>query len=65
MMTRIALLLAAALALQESVSAPPAALGLDPYYRKHLDAGGLPVVGSEKVPDAALVEARAIVARMT
>jgi hypothetical protein len=65
MMTRIALLLAAALALQDAVSAPPAALALDPFYKKHLDAGGLPVVGSEKVPDAALVEARAIVARMT
>lgn len=65
MMTRLALMLAAALALQEAVAAPPAALGLDPFYKKHLDAGGLPVVGSEKVPDAALLEARAIVARMT
>jgi hypothetical protein len=65
MMIRWVLVASAALALQDSVAAPPASLGLDPFYKKHLDAAGLPVVGSDKVPDAALVEARTIVVHMT
>ncbi len=44
-----------------SVTAPPASLGLDPFYRKHADAHGIPVVSSDKVPDAALLMARDIV----
>jgi hypothetical protein len=44
-----------------SVTAPPAALELDPFYRKYTDAHGIPVVTSEKVPDAALLMARDIV----
>jgi hypothetical protein len=48
----------------EVVGAPPAKLGLAPFYEKYLDAGGVPVVSSEKVPDAALIEAQAILARM-
>jgi hypothetical protein len=32
-------------------------LKLSPFYKKHADAGGLPVLSSEKVSDAALVEA--------
>src|SRR5262245_56142063 len=43
---------------------PPAALGLDPFYKKWVDAHGLPVVSSSRVPDAALLEARAIVLHM-
>lgn len=62
MMSRILLV---AVLLQDAVGAPPAELKLDPFYAKHLDAGGLPVVGSSAVPDAALVEARSIVLRMT
>ena len=34
---------------------PPTALGLDPFYAKYVDAGGIPVVSSADVPDAALV----------
>lgn len=64
-MTRSALVLVAALLLQDAVKAPPASLDLDPFYKKHLDAGGLPIVSSEKVPDLALREAQAIVLRMT
>jgi hypothetical protein len=44
-----------------TLSPPPAALGLDPFYAKYLDAGGIPVVGSARVPDAALAKAREIV----
>jgi hypothetical protein len=39
------------------VTAPPAALGLDPFYTKYVSAHGLPVVGSAKVSDHALREA--------
>lgn len=35
------------------VTEPPAALGLDPFYTKHVD-GALPVVGSSEVSDEAL-----------
>ncbi len=41
------------LALPGCRPAAPPALGLDPFYKNHLDAGGLPIVSSEKVPDAA------------
>lgn len=50
---------------QDRVGPPPGSLNLSPFYRKHVSAGGLPVVGSEKVSDDALLEAKAIVLRMT
>lgn len=40
------------------VTAPPARLGLDGFYRKYVDADGIPVVSSENVRDRALLEAR-------
>ncbi len=43
------------------ITAPPADLGLDPFYKKYTDAFGIPVVSSEKVDDAALLIARDIV----
>jgi hypothetical protein len=43
------------------VGAPPDSLKLSPFYRKYTDAFGIPIVSSEKVPDAALVMARDIV----
>jgi hypothetical protein len=46
------------------VAPPPAALGLDPFYRQHVDAAGIPVVGSARVPPAALLAARDIVTAM-
>lgn len=47
-----------------SVATPPSALGLDPFYRQHVDAAGIPVVGSARVPAAALLAARDIVTAM-
>jgi hypothetical protein len=47
-----------------SVTAPPADLALDPFYRKYADAHGIPIVTSDKVPDAALLMARDIVTFM-
>jgi hypothetical protein len=42
----------------------PADLGVSPFYRKYVDALGIPVLASEKVPDAALLVARDIVNAM-
>ncbi|MDC7683447.1 glycoside hydrolase [Asticcacaulis sp. BYS171W] len=59
------ILLAAALVATPAVAAnigqPPTALKLDPFYRKYLNAGGIPVIGSDKVPDTAMWAARDIV----
>lgn len=46
---------------QAMIYAPPAALKLDPFYKKYADANGIPVVSSAKTPDAALLIARDIV----
>jgi hypothetical protein len=40
---------------------PPRSLDLDPFYAKSVDAGGIPVTASARVPDAALLAARDIV----
>lgn len=45
-------------------TAPPAALKLDPFYKKYVDAGGLPLVGSDKVPDTAFAQAYYVIANM-
>ncbi len=42
----------------------PASLGVSPFYKKYVDAQGIPVLSSEKVPDAALLVARDIVNSM-
>lgn len=42
----------------------PGSLGLDPFYQKYVDANGIPVVSSEKVPDAALLVMRDIINTM-
>ncbi|MGM9510342.1 DUF5018 domain-containing protein [Larkinella sp. GY13] len=46
------------------VSSVPAELNLNSFYKKYLDASGIPIVSSEKVPDAALVQARNIINQM-
>ena len=43
---------------------PPPSLGLDPYYGKYLDAGGVAIVSSLRVPDQALLSARNILNEM-
>lgn len=43
------------------VGPPPASLGLDPFYAKHLDAGGIPVVSSARVQDSTLQVARELI----
>lgn len=46
------------------IVAPPPALGLAVFYRKHLDAAGVPVVASAVASDASLRAACRIVVRM-
>lgn len=41
-----------------------ASLKLSPFYKKYVDANGFPVLGSEKVQDAAMLEAARIVNKM-
>jgi hypothetical protein len=43
--------------------APPASVTTDPFYGKYLDATGMPVLGSARAQDAALVKACIIVVR--
>ncbi|WP_437725500.1 hypothetical protein [Sorangium sp. So ce861] len=47
-----------------SVSEVPSELGLDPFYKKYVDASGIPIVSSERPPDAALLRACSVVVRM-
>ncbi|XXY23068.1 hypothetical protein WME88_25985 [Sorangium sp. So ce216] len=42
----------------------PSELGLDPFYKKYIDAMGIPVISSEMTPDAALLRACSVVVRM-
>ncbi len=47
-----------------AVTAPPPKLKADPFYKKYVDAYGLPVLSSEKVNDYALREAGFLVTEM-
>jgi hypothetical protein len=46
------------------IAPPPAALALDPFYTKNIDAVGIPISASDKVPDDAMLAARRIVVAM-
>ena len=46
------------------VTAPPPELKVDPFYKKYVDAYGLPILSSEKVNDYALREAGFLVTEM-
>ncbi len=46
------------------ITHPPAALNTDPFYKKCLSVGGLPVLSSERVSDAALREAAYLIKHM-
>jgi hypothetical protein len=52
----LALLAGRAAAADAAVTAPPAALKLDPFYKKYVSAHGLPIVASGAVDDHALLE---------
>ncbi|MHA6724091.1 glycoside hydrolase [Sphingomonas sp. RS2018] len=59
------LLLSAATSASDRIGAPPAALRVDPFYTRHVEARGIPILSSDKVPHAALAAARSIVLGMT
>src|SRR5262245_49374954 len=42
----------------------PESLGVSPFYKKYVDAMGIPVISSERVPDDALLVARDIINTM-
>ena len=56
--------LRAAVSALAPITPPPVELKLDPFYRKYLSPGGMPIVSSEKVNDYALREAAFIVDRL-
>ena len=47
-----------------AVGQPPKTLKLNPFYEKYIDADGIPIVSSAKVPDEALVTAADVVSSM-
>jgi hypothetical protein len=47
------------------ITTPPAILKLDPFYKKYIDANGIPILSSWRVPDSALMQARKVVTFMT
>src|SRR5262245_44154558 len=47
-----------------TVGKPPAELKLDPFSEKYASPGGIPVIGSKKVPDEAIVMAADLVGNM-
>ncbi len=49
---------------QPKVTAPPESRKIPSFYKKHVDCGGLPIVSSDKVSDAALFEAAKLVDKM-
>jgi alpha-glucosidase len=48
-----------------AVVTPPAELGLPPFYKKYVNANGIPITGSYKVPDRAFWSARKIILFLT
>ena len=52
---------AQAISERSMVTEPPPSFGLDTFYKKYVDAAGIPIVSSGKVPDSAIFTAREIV----
>jgi alpha-glucosidase len=47
------------------ITTPPVNLNLDPFYKKYVDANGIPITSSWRVPDKALLKAQNIIVYMT
>lgn len=47
------------------VTVPPTELNLAPFYKKYLNANGIPIVSSWRLPDSAMVKAWEIISFMT
>ncbi|MGH8437065.1 MAG: hypothetical protein ACRERX_21980 [Pseudomonas sp.] len=50
--------------MKAAIGPVPDSLGVSPFYKKYVDAMGIPVISSEKVPDDALFVARDIINTM-
>lgn len=62
----LSILLPMGMSAQEAkVTAPPASMNLNPFYTKYLDANGIAIISSWRVPDSAMYKAREIVLFMT
>jgi len=48
----------------QNITVPPGGMHLDTFYRKYIDAGGIPVISSSNVSDSALFTARSIITYM-
>ena len=48
----------------DPLGSPPRSLGLDAFYEKYLDAGGIPILSASDVPDEALHRAKDIIGEM-
>lgn len=46
------------------ITAPSADMGFDPFYKKYLNAKGIPVISSQRVPDEALFRVRKTILMM-
>ena len=49
---------------EDEVGLPPSSLGLNSFYKKYIDADGIPVISSEMVPDEALLKVKSIIVHM-
>lgn len=47
------------------ITVPPAVFKFDPFYKKYLDANGIPVISSWRVPNEAIYKAKEILVFMT
>jgi hypothetical protein len=48
----------------DGITAPPSFLNLNSFYKKYLNASGIPIISSDKVPDLALYNAQRVVNKM-
>ena len=48
-----------------TVTLPPASFGFNSFYKKYVDANGIPIIGSYRVPDKAFWSARKIIIFLT
>ena len=46
------------------ITVPPPYLNLDSFYKKYLDASGIPIIGSENIPDEAFFAVQKVVNKM-
>lgn len=48
----------------DGITSPPTSLNLNAFYKKYIDASGIPIISSDKVSDQALLNVRKVVNKM-